>query len=1167
MHDEKQNFQLFDLAKALVFRCHILHHTSISSNDLLCDKDAIIFNFHHASFDFPSMDLFLHDLNQAYITSELSTNEDTILRYLDYATIEQKMPMTAASMFWLDTLRDYKIDHSLPLPFDRYRLSDEYRTGREMSVSFDFGEDLSHVFLAYSSSNSITALQLALACYYAFLFKLTNGEKDLCIGMNTHGRYKEELMSVIGMFVNTIPLRCQLDPHWSFHQLVEHVKEIITNTLKYSYFPLQRILSQHPNATKPAFIETSFEFQSFKSKSDKKEMMIGNARIIAAPISKNIGEDGIMSNFDFTLTIQHDLDIDQLSCTINASLDLFDRKTIDIITQRFHSMLEQLFNVIGMMAIEIIGAVYCPLSPRDPEHRLHLLVEQTRSQLVLVHHLTKNKFNDSIISLDIDLVLIDNELESDINFGRLSNANVTIENVAYTIFTSGSTGMPKAAHIRHRNFSECIRCFIYIDAFNEKDTIVQMARCSFDVHVLDILGALMVGATTVMLRPGGLIDFEYLSTVLRKKQITYIKTVPSEVFPVKLARLMRNMVTSPCRIWNFYGPAEITIDCTSHVVDIASDTKSIPIERALPNYQCLLLDSWLQCVVIPQEGELYVGGVGVFVGYLGRDDLTARALIMIDGEIFYRTGDLVRMDNNGLLHYQGRKDHQIKLHGQRIELGETERCLLNTSISACVVIKWNDDHLIAYVQSTDINEEQLRKHCHSHLPPHMIPSLFIILDKLPLNANGKIDRKLLPAPQFSSLTNIDQTDGIPLTSLEAHLQRIFSEAFHNESPNVNMPFGQLGGTSLDAMRALVLIRQEIRTKVDANLLFANPSIRQLARVIEPLLVTYDDLSVTTSVLKFQEDQDRSMPSLCIEILGPVTSGYYPMNSYYYLHKLWLRQLIITSFHQALDFLPSYNVLSSSLLRWLGAHIEDDVKFAEFPQILRFPSNLLNIERGVTTFGGANLASFEMTKEGICCLDEIHLGSHTNLGNWCTIMPATRLPPKVIVGSLTLVTRKTVSREGNCVLLGIPAREMPFVMPENTSVFLRTLMSEFSAFVGPYLSGTQFLVFLFRMLGAQIGSDVILPDIRCLTDPHLVNVGDHVRLNMGAYIQAHTFEQRILKLAPITVNHSSVLMSNVLVLSGATLQGQNRILPWTLVIKDDQLPPNTSWSGVPAKQVI
>ncbi|CAF3867720.1 unnamed protein product, partial [Rotaria sp. Silwood1] len=160
----------------------------------------------------------------------------------------------------------------------------------------------------------------------------------------------------------------------------------------------------------------------------------------------------------------------------------------------------------------------------------------------------------------------------------------------------------------------------------------------------------------------------------------------------------------------------------------------------------MILDEFSKSVFVGQEGELFLGGIGVFAGYLGRDDLTSKALVDIDGEMFYRTGDLVKMDNKGLHHYQGRKDHQIKLHGQRIELGEIERCLLNTSVSACVAIKWDDDHLIAYVQSSDIDEEQLRKHCQSHLPPYMVPSLFIVLDKLPLNANGKIDRKHLPPP-------------------------------------------------------------------------------------------------------------------------------------------------------------------------------------------------------------------------------------------------------------------------------------------------------------------------------------------------------------------------------------------------------------------------------------
>ncbi|CAF1587709.1 unnamed protein product, partial [Adineta steineri] len=242
LRDEKRNPHLFDLAQGLVFRCHLVYYKQISSNNILSDKDILIFNFHHAFFDYPSMNIFVHDLNQAYTTGQLLYDDTTNLRYLDYAVIEQQMSMTGASMFWLDALHDYKLDQSLSLPFDRYRLANEHRTGRGTSISFDFGQDLSYDFLTQASSNNISLEYLALATYYVFLFKLTNGENDFCIGINTHGRYRDELNSIIGMFVNAIPLRCRLDPHLSFHELTKHVQDNMINCIKYSYFPLQRIL-------------------------------------------------------------------------------------------------------------------------------------------------------------------------------------------------------------------------------------------------------------------------------------------------------------------------------------------------------------------------------------------------------------------------------------------------------------------------------------------------------------------------------------------------------------------------------------------------------------------------------------------------------------------------------------------------------------------------------------------------------------------------------------------------------------------------------------------------------------------------------------------------------------------------------------------------------------
>jgi aryl carrier-like protein len=277
-----------------------------------------------------------------------------------------------------------------------------------------------------------------------------------------------------------------------------------------------------------------------------------------------------------------------------------------------------------------------------------------------------------------------------------------------------------------------------------------------------------------------------------------------EPFTIKLFHLIISIGMQGCRIWNLYGPAESTIDCVYHFVDITTMMESIPIGIPLPNYRCIIKDNFSQNVIINQEAELYVGGVGVFAGYLGRDDLTEKALIEIDGEIFYLTGDLVRMDNNGLLDYQGRKDYQIKLHGQRIELAEIERCLLNTSISACVVIKWGDDHLVAYVQTSDMNEEQLRKHCQSHLPPHMIPSIFIVLDKLPLNANGKIDRKSLPPPSFSHLASTSLTNQCelltPRNEIEVTIHHIWCNIFQQNQISIDTNIFAIGGHSLLLMQ-------------------------------------------------------------------------------------------------------------------------------------------------------------------------------------------------------------------------------------------------------------------------------------------------------------------------------------------------------------------------------
>ncbi|CAF3873126.1 unnamed protein product [Adineta steineri] len=1621
MHEEKYNPRLFDLAQGLVFRCHIVYYKQISSNNLLSHKDLLIFNFHHALFDFSSMNIFLHDLNQAYTTSQLPNNDDTNLRYVDYAVIEQQMSMTAASMYWLDALHNCQLDQPLSLPFDRYRLANEHRTCHATSISFDFGQDLSYYLLTHASSNNISMKHLTFAIYFIFLFKLTNGQTDLCLAMNiNNNRYRDELKSIVGLFENVIPLRCQLDLHWCFPQLLENVREVTTNSMKYSYFPLQHILNQHPHILKHAFLDTSLEFLSYENNNT---VMIGDSQLVPASFSFDINEDETLSISDFSLSTYHDLNMNELACTINASLDLFNRETVEKISQRFHSILHQLsasiidsqinkpiyelslvlpneqylmqsmnntqtsFSsaltcihhefvgqvmkhpqklaveldgqsltycelfahvqmlavhlldeygiiptevisqcverslsmIIGMMAIEMVGGVYFPLSFRDPKNRLHMLLQQTRSRLVLSHYLTKNKFNDTITLLDIDSILVNNNLFQHINIDQLSSVHVTIDSIAYIIFTSGSTGIPKGIRVRHRNFIQCIYSLMCIDSFTNNDTVIQMARCSFDNHIQEIFGSLIIGATVIMLHPRGTIELNYLAEIMRSKQVTYMHSVPSflrnfftflkenhylhfikylrslctvgEPCSIKLVNLILTDPTQHFTFWNLYGVTEITVASTFYPLNMVVKIDSIPVGRPLPNYRHLVLDKFLQAVTINQEGEIFIGGVGVFAGYLGRDDLTKRVLIEINGEIFDRTGDLVRMDHNGLLYFVGRKDFQIKLHGQRIELGEIERCLLNiTSISACVVMKWKDDYLVAYVQSSHMNEEQLRQHCQSHLPPHMIPSFFIILDKLPLNPNGKVDRKHLPPPNFSSLT--DSIDGnVPRNTLEQQLQDIFSQAFHTESPPVEIPFGQLGGTSLDAILALTLIRQQIWNKVDIGLLFTNPSIRQLAQAIAPLLV-FEELEETASTVnEFHEIHDHLAPSFVIESLGvmllvcqwllpimiihrwcpllfpilpvchllfyiicsrilsrrnikddnifswnyyrwwfldrlwnnntfwlqhilgtplynyylrlcsarvshnahiytttidapwlldigdetwiadktnlnclyfnddytftlhsirigchcsisarsilfggvdmqdniivqpmssvtgfigsrttidgdehkstssdisitysnrllsiwhkiyqvitiislicihctllaivykvysvqqislPITIAFswifwsilacfitlfllkfvvgccvagetYPIRSWSYLHKVWLRQLIVSSFHHAWSLPTGFDHLYPCILRWLGAQVGDDVKLGSIDTFLSYPTNLLKFETGVTSFAYVLLVPTEMTLEGDHRVDWITLGSHTNLANVCSILPGSHLASHTMVGNLTRITRETNNKNGD-VYIGVPARAMPFQMPIRqamkdqikTTPFWKTCFSHYISkclligiywscgfivgsiihtiivcsiykwysygdkkisnqiierlqddhriFIGSFLGNTQWLIRLFRAYGANIGNNVILPDICSIFDYNLVTIGDHVRLNINAIIVCHTFEQRILKLVPVTVGNSCILMSGSIVMPGCKLMGNNRLYPFTLVMKNDLLQSDTQWKGLPA----
>ncbi|CAF0892065.1 unnamed protein product [Adineta steineri] len=730
------NPNLFDLSSGRVFYCQILRQHTISdeNNDkeIITNSDVLVIGFHHVAIDQSSVSIFLNDLCNTYNSNMTWIDDEESLQYIDYSVHERLIDTTPLREFWRSQLNGYNQECRLLLPVDRHFLYSDQRSGYASIAHISFDNEVSTSFLDCASSHQVTPFQLCLVTFYAFLFKLTYRQNDLCISCLNANRYRAELQNMIGMFISTLPYRIQVDSDWSFDELVEHVREKCVSILEHSHYPLQHILtdSQLKQSNVP-FLETALNFITL---SEKSQWFIDTATLEQLPMEQSYGA----AKFDFALTSLYNptSDDSKLSFCLTCSRDLFDETTAIIIAQRLKHLVNLLFSSKSI-SDEI------------------------------------NPGLTSISKLNLILPAEAREIE-DVIFCRQQNIVNDGESVS-SVFSQG---------------------------------LMQFAAQS-------------------------------------------------------------------CHIWNSYGPAEATLGTTCHLIDVVSHMYDLPIGKPLPRYICLPLNSFLQSVVIQEEGELLVGGVGVFAGYLDRNDLTAKAVLEVDGELFYRTGDLVTIDNNGLLHYQGRKDHQIKLHGQRIELGEIERCLLNiTSTSACVVMKWNDDYLVAYVQSCNVNEQELREHCQSHLPPHMIPSLFIILDKLPLNQNGKVDRKQLPSPDFSlsTLLSSDKSD-TPLNQFEERIHTIWCEVLHCNENYISRTtsFFSVGGHSLLFIE--LYHHYQSAFNFDTHSLsigpfLQQPTIRQHAQLL--LTLPSNDTQTTRwHTLHINQDPSQDVINLCQRLYSTV----------------------------------------------------------------------------------------------------------------------------------------------------------------------------------------------------------------------------------------------------------------------------------------------------------
>ena len=398
---------------------------------------------------------------------------------------------------------------------------------------------------------------------------------------------------------------------------------------------------------------------------------------------------------------------------------------------------------------------------------------------------------------------------------------------------------------------------------------------------------------------------------------------------------------SHCQVYNLYGPTETTITATYHLIDFKHDSNTIscPIGRPLRNYQCDIVDKCQQVVPIGHIGELIIRGPCVFQGYFTSKDMTEQVPDNRSSDIArsfaaYRTGDLCRMDKWGVIHFIGRQDFQIKIRGQRLEIGEIERVIFNSSshITNCVVEKFEDDHLLAYVESSDraCNEPIIKDYCQKYLPKYMLPSFFILIEKFPLNSNGKLDRKQLPILDQKQLLlrrAHDQRSKHTMTHLEKDLHYIYLEALNlptDSDLNMDASLIELGGTSLTVMKVLGLIRKRLYSRINVSTLLTYSSIHQISQKIEPFVI--EQQQQKPSSLKQTTPEKKELfpsPSLILESLGILFLMYHYFFSWHMstaliqrIEQLSSPQSILNKIFGYILFIPTVQLVHYLLWKYL-----------------------------------------------------------------------------------------------------------------------------------------------------------------------------------------------------------------------------------------------------------
>lgn len=529
--------------------------------------------------------------------------------------------------------------------------------------------------------------------------------------------------------------------------------------------------------------------------------------------------------------------------------------------------------VVAMLGVLKAGGAYVPLDPAYPSARVALVVEDAHLGLIVTEERIRKALPETaakVISLDGNAKTIHAQDASPVACAAGES------NLAYVIYTSGSTGKPKGVMVEHRNV---VNFFAGMDRIIgvEPGTWLAVTSISFDISVLELLWTLTRGFK-VVIHPEG--NSDKIAGEIIGRFVTNLQLTPSllralvsdpqslralgmlkkifvggEALPPALVSALRESFSG--ELYNMYGPTETAIWSTVHRVE--EQRASIPIGKPIANTQVYVLDSRMQPVPQGALGQLWIGGEGVVRGYWKRPELTAERFVrdpFREGGRMYRTGDVARFLPDGNLDYVGRADFQVKIRGFRIELGEIEATLeQQPGVAQAVVVaredRGGDKLLVSYFvpkAGEKVKADALRAALEAALPNYMVPSHFIPLEKLPLTANGKIDRNALPALANQAAAPAGKINEDPVGEFEQVLAKSWAEALGLKRVSRQDNFFHLGGHSLAALKIAFKCRQEFQLEFPLQMFVQYPVLSEQAKRIEEMLLEQADAGELESLL-------------------------------------------------------------------------------------------------------------------------------------------------------------------------------------------------------------------------------------------------------------------------------------------------------------------------------